>query len=61
MTELTEREKLIANEAAKLAVKMVTDEFYKNVGKNVVQKFFILVGAFVVGFGIAKGWISLPK
>lgn len=61
MTELTEREKLIAQEAAKLAVKMVMDEFYKNVGRNFVQKFFILVGAGAVGFAIARGWITPPK
>lgn len=61
MSELTEREKLIAEKAAKLAVEMVMDEFYKGVGKSLIQRFLILLGAAAVGFAFARGWITLPK
>ncbi len=54
--ELTEREKMIAQEAAKLAVQMVMDQFYKDVGKGVVHKFLVIIGAAAVGFAVAKGW-----
>ena len=55
--QLTEREMAIARAAAKMAVKEMTDEFYKGVGRTVVQRALILVGALVVGVGMAKGWI----
>ena len=54
---LTDREMAIAKVAAKLAVKEVSDEFYRQVGKSVVTRFFIWIGLFMVGFGAAKGWI----
>ena len=54
---LTDREKLIAKEAARLAIDELTDEFYKKVGKTVVEKLLIVVGALVVGFVLGKGWI----
>lgn len=54
--ELTEREKLIAQEAAKLAVQMVMDQFYKDVGKGIIHKFLVIIGAAAVGFAVAKGW-----
>lgn len=57
--ELTEREKLIAKEAAKLALEELSSEFYKKVGKTVVEKFLIGVGILAVGFFAGKGWI--PK
>lgn len=56
--QLTDREKLIAEEAAKLAVRKVTEEFYTTVGKNVINKFFILIGAVAVGFLVGKGWVK---
>jgi hypothetical protein len=55
--KLTEREMTIAKIAAKLAVKEVSNEFYRQVGRSVVTRFFVWVGLFVVGFGMAKGWI----
>ena len=41
--ELTEREKAIAKEAAKIALDEMADEFYKKIGKTVVNKIFISV------------------
>ena len=55
--ELTEREKLIAKEAAKLALEELSGEYYKKVGKTVVEKVLIWVGMLVVGFVLGKGWI----
>ncbi len=55
--ELTERERLIAKEAAKLALEELSGEFYKKVGKTVVEKVLIWVGMLVVGFVLGKGWI----
>ena len=54
---LTDREMAIAKVAAKLAVKEVSDEFYRQVGKSVITRMFIWIGLFMVGFGAAKGWI----
>lgn len=58
-SQLTDRELKIAQVAARIAVREMTDEFYKNVGKNVVQRFLVLVGAVVVGFLAGKGFIKL--
>lgn len=58
-SQLTDRELKIAQVAARIAVREMTDEFYKNVGKNVVQRFLVLVGAIVVGFLAGKGFIKL--
>ncbi len=55
--ELTEREKLIAKEAAKLALEELSGEFYKKVGKTLVDKVLIWIGLLVVGFVFGKGWI----
>lgn len=55
--ELTERERLIAKEAARLALEELSGEFYKKVGKTVVEKILIWVGMLVVGFVLGKGWI----
>lgn len=56
--DLTERERMIAEEAARLAVEKLTEDFYKQVGKNVVNKFFIVIGALAVGFLAGKGFIK---
>lgn len=56
--DLSPREIAIARLAAKLAVKEVTDQFYKSVGRTVIQRALILLGMFVVGFGAARGWIK---
>jgi hypothetical protein len=55
--ELTERERLIAKEAAKLALEELSGEFYKKVGKTLVDKVLIWIGLLVVGFVFGKGWI----
>lgn len=39
--DLSEREMMIAKKAAELAVQQLSDEFYKSIGKNVVQKWRI--------------------
>ena len=57
--ELTEREKQIAKLAAELAVKQMTDSFYKEVGRTVVSRFLIVVGAAFVAFAIGRGWIGI--
>ena len=55
--ELTDRERLIAKEAAKLALEELSGEFYKKVGKTLVDKVLIWIGLLVVGFVFGKGWI----
>ena len=59
MTEiqLTEREQAIAKEAAKIALEELSGEFYKKVGKTVVEKVLIWIGLLVVGFVVGKGWL----
>jgi hypothetical protein len=55
--ELTERERAIAKEAAKLAIEEMSSEFYKKVGKTIVEKVFIFIGLLAVGFVAGKGWV----
>jgi hypothetical protein len=55
--ELTDREHLIAKEAAKLALEELSGEFYKKVGKTIVEKILIWIGMLVVGYVFGKGWI----
>lgn len=55
--ELTDREKAIAKEAARIAIEELSDEFYKQIGKTIVNKLLILLGAVVVAFAFGKGWI----
>ena len=55
--ELTDRERAIAKEAAKLALEELSSEFYKKVGKTVVEKLLIWVGMLFVGFVLGKGWV----
>ena len=57
--QLTDREEAIARKAAKLAIEEMSGEFYKKVGKTVIEKVLIWLGMLVVGFVIGKGW--LPK
>lgn len=56
--ELNEREMAIAREAARIAVKELSDEFYKQVGKTVVTKILIWIGIAAVAFAAGKGWIK---
>ena len=44
-------------EAAKLALEELSGEFYKRVGKTVVEKVLIWIGMLAVGFVVGKGWI----
>ena len=53
--ELTDRERLIAKEAARIAIEELSDEFYKKVGKTIIEKGLIILGAVVVGFFVGKG------
>jgi hypothetical protein len=55
--ELTDRERLIAKEAAKLALEELSGEFYKRVGKTIVEKVLIWIGMLGVGYVFGKGWI----
>jgi hypothetical protein len=55
--ELTDREEAIARKAAKMAIEEMSGEFYKMVGKTVVEKALIWIGLVVVGFIFGKGWI----
>jgi len=57
--ELTERERAIAKEAAKLAIEEMSSEFYKKIGKTIVEKILIWIGLLGVGFLAGKGLI--PK
>jgi hypothetical protein len=57
--QLTERERAIAKEAAKLAIEEMSSEFYKKIGKTVVEKILIWVGLLAAGFVAGKGWF--PK
>lgn len=59
--ELTDREKLIAQEAARLAMAEMTNEIYREVGKTFFQRILWVIGAVVVGFGISRGWIQFPS
>jgi hypothetical protein len=53
--ELTERERMIAKEAAKLALEELSSEFYKKVGKTVVEKVLIWIGLLAAGYFVGKG------
>lgn len=61
--KLTERELAIAKAAAHIAIQELTDQFYQQVGKTMVTKALIWIGAIAIGFGLAKGWITFtpPK
>lgn len=55
--ELTEREELVAQRAANLAVQKMMQEFYADIGKSVINRWLIIIGAVVVAFATGKGWI----
>lgn len=58
--KLSEREMLIAREAARMAVKDITDGFYRDVGKTLVSKVLIWLGVAAVAFAAGRGWLKLP-
>lgn len=49
---------MIAKKAAELAVQQLSDEFYKSIGKNVVQRWLIWIGLLAAGFAGGKGWLT---
>jgi len=55
--QLTDRERAIAKEAARLALEEMSSEFYKKVGKTVVEKLLIGIGLLAAGYVFGKGWI----
>ena len=58
--ELNVREMAIAQLAAEIAVKKMTEDFYSQVGRTVVQKFLIVVGALAFAlwaYAKGKGWV----
>ena len=55
--KLTERELKIAEKAAEIAVTRIMDDFYKGVGRSVVNRLLIIVGALVVAFAFGRGYI----
>lgn len=57
--KLTARELAIAEKAANLAVDRVLTKFYAGVGKSVVNRLLILIGAAVVAFVVGKGWLTI--
>ena len=56
---LTEREEEIAKRAAELAVDKMTNEFYSLVGRTVIHRLLIIIGAAFVAFLAGKGWLSV--
>lgn len=60
--ELTPRELLIAKRAAKMAVEDLSDQFYRQVGKTVVQRVLTWIGMLAIAaitYAIGRGWIAL--
>ena len=56
-----EQIEMIATNAAKKAVDLATDDFYKVVGRGITQKFVWIVGVFAVGmvtWMAQKGWLK---
>lgn len=58
---LSDRELMIAKKAAELAVQQLSDDFYKGVGRTLVQKWLIWIGLMAVGFVSGKGWLPPLK
>ncbi len=55
---LSPREHFLVTKAAEMAEKKVTDSFFREVGKAVVNRFLIIVGLVAVAFALGKGWIT---
>lgn len=54
----------IAEAAARKAVDRMIQDGYRAIGKTVVDRGLILIGALVAGFigwAVAAGWIKLPR
>lgn len=54
--DLTPRDLAIAEKAAEIAVRKMQDEFYRTVGRGVVSKAIIVIGALAVA-----GWVFLDR
>lgn len=54
---LTDRELQVAKQAAKLAVAELSNEFYRQVGKNVVTRLLVWIGIAFIAFAFGKGWL----
>ena len=51
----------IADKAAEKAVRKLTDEAYRSIGKSVTEKFFYIVGVLALAgyfWAQSKGWIK---
>ena len=48
----------IAERAAEKAIAKITLQTYAQIGKHFIGKFLWLVGASILGFAIAKGWVT---
>lgn len=63
--KFTARELLMIQRAAEMgrdmAEKSMEAKFYQHVGKTFIQKIFIWIGMFALGWGAAKGWIAPGK
>lgn len=44
-----------------MATKLMTEAFYAEVGRTVVNRIFIIVGMVAVSFALGKGWIDPSK
>jgi uncharacterized membrane protein len=55
---LTPRERAVARAAAEMAVEELADKFYKQVGKTVITKILVWIGALALGFAAGKGWVT---
>lgn len=56
--QFTDREVLVAQYAAELAVSKVMDSFYRDVGRTFVSRWLIVIGAAVVAYSAGKGWLT---
>lgn len=60
--DLTPRELAIAKRAAKMAVEDLSDEFYRQIGKTIVQRVLTWIGMLTVAaimYAAGRGWITL--
>lgn len=61
--EFSEREIKLMRKAAELgaeaAIDKVAERFYKQVGKGVVHRLLVWLGAIVVAYLAGKGWLNL--
>lgn len=56
--QLSAREQLLVEKVVTMAEDRLIASFYREVGKAVVNRFLIVLGAVAVAFAFGKGWIS---